>query len=476
MEMTDQVVNELAAVVINNPLLEQLYLAGNRLLSTGLNVVAETCRKHSKNLKLLDIRCNLVNPATMDNLLLNIGNIHSLEALYIGKLTTDYTCMKTILYSDFTLMQSKMLSCETHENFSQSSLLEVLCLAVQKTNFCNSVKHNYDATYILSFNYTDQSFYNSFHNISKLREMVKLKTQELSEMDATNLIIFLPIIKNLKALDLEQNNINEEAAFKLAATLRCNNVLSHLWLRDNVLGSAGAMFILNSLQHISSLKVLDLSHNNIGYHVADRIAAVIDCNQSLEQLWLDGNALLNIGLIRCTHALKYLSMLRTLSLCDNGISDDAAEELSAVITSNLHLEDLMLSSNDLHSEGICKIAQSLNKLVKLRKLDLFNNKITKHAAGELEGAFSTCCSLQELYLSNNMLETVGVVKILQALKLNCKLQVLTLSNNNITEEVANDLTDVLIHNNMFYILLIGGNNLQAMAALKIVKTVKDYAT
>ena len=46
--MTDQVVKELAAVVINNPLLEQLYLAGNGLLSTGLNVVTETCKKHSK--------------------------------------------------------------------------------------------------------------------------------------------------------------------------------------------------------------------------------------------------------------------------------------------------------------------------------------------------------------------------------------------------------------------------------------------
>ena len=92
-------------------------------------------------------------------------------------------------------------------------------------------------------------------------------------------------------------------------------------------------------------------------------------------------------------------MLRTLSLCDNGISDDVADELSAVITSNIHLEDLMLGSNDLHSEGICRIAQSLNKLVKLRKLDLFNNKITEHAANEIAGVISTSCTLQELYLS-----------------------------------------------------------------------------
>ena len=476
MGMTDQVVNELAAVVINNPLLEQLYLAGNRLLSTGLNVVTETCKKHSKNLKLLDIRCNLVNAATMDNLLLNISFIHSLEALYLGRLTTDYTCLETILHSDFTLRQSKLFSCDMHGNFNQSALLELLCLTVQNITFCNAIKHNYDATFVLSFNYADQSFYDTFYNKNELHEKLKLKTQELSQLDATNMISWLPIMKNLKALDLEQSNINEEAAFELAAALRCNNVLSQLWLRDNVLHSAGGMFILSSLQHISSLKVLDVSHNNIGYQVADRIAAVIDCNRSLEQLWLDGNALLNKGVVRLAHALKCLTTLRTLSLCDNGINDDVADELSAVITSNTHLEDLMLGSNDLHSEGICRIAQSLNKLVKLRKLDLFNNKITEHAADEIAGVISTCCTLQELYLSDNMLETAGAVNILQALKFKCKLQVLTLSNNNITEEVVDELTDVLINNNMFYVLLIGGNNLQTMAALKIAKAIKDYAT
>ena len=56
MSMTDEVVDELAAVITNNPLLEHLYLAGNKLLSTGLIVVTQACNKYSKNLKMLDIR------------------------------------------------------------------------------------------------------------------------------------------------------------------------------------------------------------------------------------------------------------------------------------------------------------------------------------------------------------------------------------------------------------------------------------
>ena len=478
MSMTDEVVDELAAVVANNPLLEHLYLAGNKLLSTGLSVVTEACKKYSKNLKVLDIRCNLVNPATVHELLLNIGNHHSLEALYLGKLTTDNTCADVTSFSDFTLSQSNSFNYSTYKDISLSILLEVACSAVQKLNFSSLIKYNYDATFALSFNYADQCFYDAFHNQFdnkiKLFEDIERKRQILSQMDATSMITLLPIIKNLRALDLDRSNINEEGAFELAMALKCNNVLSQLWLRGNELGAAGAMFILNSIQHISSIKVLDLSNNNIGYQVADSIAAVIDCNHSLEQLWLDGNALLSKGVVRFTHSLKCLSTLRTLSLCSNGITDDAADELSAVITSNVFLEDIMLSNNDFHSEGICKIAQSLNKLFRVRKLDLFNNKVTKHAASNLADAISNCYSLQELYLSNNLLETAGTIKILQALKFKSKLQVLTLSNNNVTDEVINDLTDVLVNNNMFYILLIGGNNLQTTAVLKVAKTVKNF--
>ena len=41
--------------------------------------------------------------------------------------------------------------------------------------------------------------------------------------------------------------------------------------------------------------------------------------------------------VKLTHTLKCSKMLRTLSLCDNGISDNVADKLSAVITSNTYL-------------------------------------------------------------------------------------------------------------------------------------------
>ena len=88
------------------------------------------------------------------------------------------------------------------------------------------IKYSYDNTFVLSFNYADQSFYDTLHKQKWADWKHEKKTQELSQMNSKNLITLLPIMKNLKALDSEQSNINEEAAFELVAALRCNNVLS----------------------------------------------------------------------------------------------------------------------------------------------------------------------------------------------------------------------------------------------------------
>ena len=247
------------------------------------------------------------------------------------------------------------------------------------------------------------------------------------ELDAATSIYLLPVISNLKVLDCECSNIDAIAAFELAAILSCNDVMQQLWLRGNQLNTAGAMFILSSLEHISTLRVLDLSLNNIGYQSADSVAAVIYSNPTLEQLWLDGNGLLDTGVIQICRALKHVNKLRVLSLCSNGISDDSAEELSAAISSNDLLEDLLLGSNNLQHVRICTIVHSLNNLVRLRKLDLFHNGVTAEAADELAVIISNCHALQELYLSDNMLGTTGAVKIFKSLKHKSKLQVVIIT-------------------------------------------------
>ena len=469
------IANNLASIIKNNCLLEQLYLANN-FLSCSLIQITKACKQHSKCLKILDLRNNSVNSANLTDLVININSITSLEAVLLSGLTLNsneviYYYMANMKTEDF---ESTM--------FDQSKFLDYLTLEVQKNDISTHIKHTVNSFSIPS--YCVQNFYANIWNILHSSETIgkdyfaslTKQWKKLSDIDATSLVYFLKILRNLKVIDLELLNIDETAAFELAALIQCNDKLKQLWLKNNRLDTTGALFIFNSLQYISTLKVLDISNNNIGYQLSDSIAAVINSNCKLEQLWLDGNALLTKGIVRISHALNRLSTLRTLSLCNNGINDDAAYDLSLIIANNTYLEDLQLSSNLFTSAGISTISESCNKVLRLRKLDLFNNRICKDAADKLADTISNCYNLQELYLSNNSLETTGAIKILQALKLNCKLQILTLSNNNIAEEVVSDLTDVLINNYMFYILLIAGNNLQTSAILKIANVVKNHNT
>ena len=325
------------------------------------------------------------------------------------------------------------------------------------------ILHNY-----ISYQHKNK-FYENEVNYELFSQEAK---QRLSQIDSKAMISSLQIIRTLKVINLENNNIDEDAATELAGHLHCNNILEQLWLRGNELYDKGASVVLQSLHNLSTLLILDLSYNHLSSESADGIAVVVGNNCSLQQLWLDGNELLTRGVVRIASALKKLSRLRILSLCSNGITDDAADEMSNVITNNTLLVDLLLGNNQLQAIGICTIAVAIRKLFILRKLDLSNNHITPDidVTGELAVALSNCTGLQQLFLNDNMLGTEGIIKIANALKCINTLQVLTLSNNNITERAADVLVDVLSINISLKVVLISGNNLQTNGVNLIAQT------
>ena len=475
MEMTDSIAPALEAAINSNHLLEELCVAGNFLSNSLVNVI-KACKRSVKNLIALDLRCNLVTPSKISYLASVISSIHTLKALFIGGLVVSnnekffFNCI--LKFEQF----------HPHDNTFDMNLnkeyeiLDILTSESQRETIQNYIKLNYYNNDGLLFIFADPmtDLFNG-HLINKYDYLnIKLQgvKQSLSQVDAATIIYLLPVISKLKALDMEQSNIDEVAAFELGAILSCNNVLEQLWLAGNQLGITGAMFILNSLEHMSTLAVLDLSFNNIGWQSAESVTAVIKSNPNLEQLWLDGNSLLDIGVKQICLAMQCGSKLRILSLCSNGITDDGAEELNNAIFANNILEDVSLGNNKLQSVGICTLVRSLSNLCKLRILDLFHNGVDKDVAGELAVLISNCYALQTLYLSDNMLGTEGAIKIFESLKHKSKLQVLTLSNNNITDEAIDELCLVLAQNPRLQVLLLGGNKLQTDGVVRIAQVVK----
>ena len=473
--LSEQMSNDLSVAISSNKSLETVILLDN-MLQTGLIDVVKACNKLS-NLKVLQLAHNCIIPSKVVEMTSIITQNVSLERVLLGGITLNaaecfHININEVLHRTDMTSYYNNTCCVTSIHCAS---LEVIYLEMLRKQIDNTRKC-YDVP-IICLNSKNFWFPQKIYHYFEHASITQLKIQEakckLAQVDAKKIIYSLCILEKVKVIDLENNNIDEDASFELATTLHSNNVLEQLWLRGNKLNTAGALYILNSLEYLTTLQVLDLSYNNIGSEsaAADGIAAVIDNNPLMNQLWLDGNGLYSTGTIVICNALKKIRTLSILSLCNNGITDDAADELSAVITHNILLEDLLLSNNQLQYTGIAIIAESLSKLIKLRKLDLFNNNISRQGASSLAIVLKNCTSLQDLFLSGNNLETRGALEICNALSHINSLHVLTLSNNNISDVVTSQLIEVL-NNNHLYALLIGGNYLEC-GALKIAQIIEN---
>ena len=468
--LSEEMSDELSLAISSNKSLETLILLDN-MLQTGLIKIAKACNKLS-NIKVLQLAHNCIVPSKVVELTSVIAQNTSLERVLLGGITLNAAeCFH--LNINEVLCKTDITSDTSCVIFNHCTILEMIYLEMLRKQIDNDKKcFSNHPTYLNAKNF---SYIQKIHNYFKHNNITQIKNQiangKLLQVDAKKMISSLYILEKVKVIDLENNNIDEDASFELSTALHSNNVLEQLWLRGNKLNTAGALYILNSLEYLTTLQVLDFSYNNISSQSADGIAAVIDNNPLLNQLWLDGNDLHSTGTIKICKALKKIRTLSILSLCNNGIADDAADELSAVIAQNVLLEDLLLSNNQLHSTGIELIAESLNKLIKLRKLDLFNNNIGKEGANPLAVGMRNSTSLQDLFLSSNNLETSGALEICNALSHICSLHVLTLSNNNINDEVTSELIEVL-NNNHLYALLIGGNGLEC-GGVKIAQVIEN---
>ena len=469
--LSESIAVELVSVIKSNPLISELWLGDNTLQSRSIDIV-QSCNGLS-NLRALGLSCNNISPREVLHLVLIIANIISLQVLQLGNLVS--IAKDRFLFNLYNAIKQKC-SLQNMLSFSDNEVIKVMCLEKWRSHFAGRIKLNYHARKFFPTDVINIKMVPSCakQNLSNVLSIVEQSEEKISQLNASYMITTLSVlIKRLKLLDLEYSNMDNEAAIQLATALDCNNVLEQLWLRGNVLGAVGATIILTSLQNITTLRVLDLSYNNISSRSANGIAAVINSNHFLEQLWLDGNMLMTTGVVIIAKALKKHSNLTLLSLSNNEITEDAAEELSAIVNSNNLLGGLLLSNNQLQFTHLSKTTKFHGGIHFLHILELSNNFINATAADELAVTLSNCVCLKELYLGNNNLGTTGGIKILQAVKNIPILQVLSLNNNNITTEAASEICNVINTNINLDILLLGDNDLQTSGVLQIVDTVKN---
>ena len=411
----------LAAAIRVNSCLRKLSLSANRLGSS--TVVVVNALKEISTLKELDLNDNKNRSEGLGPAIATVVSTNkSLETLSVkdNGLNDD----GVILIAQSLCELSSLKVCNLRDNYITNKAAKALASAISKN--------------------------------TKLEELY-LGNNQL-QLGTIKIAISLQKISTLKVLDLDNNNITEQAAKQLSIAIKKNTSLENLWLNGNHLRSSVVM-VVNALKKVSTLKELNINDNKSrSKELAPAIASVVTKNKLIQKLLLKGNGLDDDGMILIAQSLCRLSSLKVYNLQDNNVTERSAEALASVISSNTGLEELYFGNNYINL-GIGKIAVSLQKISALKKLNLDNNNITEHVAKQLSGAIRSNISLDGIWLSDNCLGSSTAI-VVNALKGLSTLKILDLNNNkNRSKELAPAIASVVSKNKSLKILSLSGNNL-----------------
>ena len=280
-------------------------------------------------------------------------------------------------------------------------------------------------------------------------------------------------IHTLKVLYLNSNNITDKAADDIAAAIHCNTKLEELDVSGNDLRT-GVEKLVIALQRNVTLTKLNISNYNVTYKAANAIAVAITHNTHLQEFIISGNYLGVSGIKLIVTSLQKISTLTKLYIAGINNSDGAADDITAAVSCNVHLQEFNIGKNYLQASSFIKVAKSLQKISTLTKLCINNNKITNEAANYIASVISYNSHLQELDISSS-LQAQGATIILKRLQKISSLTTLYISNNNITYEAADDIAAV-ISCNAIQVLDVSSNCLGTIGITKVAKALQSVCT
>ncbi|KAN0065602.1 hypothetical protein ACQY0O_000725 [Thecaphora frezii] len=168
---------------------------------------------------------------------------------------------------------------------------------------------------------------------------------------AKRLLADLPRVGNLLTLDLKSNDIRGGVAY-LAQALKKNRTLRVLNLSDNQIEMPGLVAIAEALKYNSTLETLDMSHNPCsgpGLEGITTLRTAFTLNSNLKRLFLNGTDLSSEGAIALAEFLPEAKSLIHLDLAENFDIDIAgvmALAVSVRMNKSLRCLDLNIPPNN----------------------------------------------------------------------------------------------------------------------------------
>ena len=488
-QITEAAANDIAEVITNNNGLEELWLNKNQLMSAGIKIICGSLWQISY-LQLLQLENNQITNEAADEIASVINSNPAIGSLCLGENKLKTEGVVKIMSAVKNVHQLKMLTLHGNQVTDDAAIAIATAIvsntALEKLWLFNNQLADKGITTIIKALKNIHTLKNlSLHSVDSSTEY---PADDIAEVINNNPLLegvfvgnfisqgvrkvtnALKSLSNLTILGFN-NKITEDIADDIAEVISNNSELEYLWITNND-QEQWILTLLKILQRISTLKRLNLSSNCITDETADDLARVITSNRELEMLWLGNNKLRSAGINKITNALQHLTTLSHLELNNNDITEEAADGIAAVIINKSSLHTVSLQNNKLAPAGIIKIAHALKDINHLKLLKLNNNCVTDKAANTIADVIHSNTELMNLYLNDNNLQSNGIKVICNSLMLITNLTVLQLGNNSITDEAADGIAAVINNNPLLQIVTLG-DKLKTQGVIKIANALKN---
>ena len=219
-------------------------------------------------------------------------------------------------------------------------------------------------------------------NNSPIKTLI-LKNNKISSEGSASIVDLIKFSKTLKVLDLSYNELKSEGVKKICNGIIVSNstsCLEQLFLNGNKCNDYCADDIFNLLvnNNVKKLKLLSLSVNFFSNKGIDKILSSLRKNNYLEQLCLGENKIDAKAFSNLVNYLKFNRTLKILEIKSSRINDESLNEIIKVFgDDSIPLEKINLNDNNLEFEGIAKFGQYTSKNENLNEIKLMNNKTLK---------------------------------------------------------------------------------------------------
>ena len=402
---------DISNILKNLPIVESVF--DSSVLKSGIINIINNKLVSSIELKKLDLSYNCLSTSDAVRIFKGMKNISNLTALNIShNLISDEAAdeLATVLLHNTNLEKVDL-------GFNDLSTFGIIKIFEGMKNTSNLKTINIYSNNMITIKAADSIATVLSHN-SKLKAL-DMSFNYLGSKACIEIFNGMKNIWYLSHLNISHSKITDEATSSIAAVLSHNTEIEELDISYNYLQTPGAIEILQSVKHASTLKKLNIAHNMITEKAAEYIINFLYNKTKLKELNLSDNSLLEKDVI----VELVVSSVHKFNNSVKQISNKSPK-----IITNLQELDLSKISSP-QAIGTINIFKELIHNSALTKVNISGHCMTQSAACDLANILSKNNDLRELVMSYNNLQTEGINTILGAVK-SSNLTKLNISGNN----------------------------------------------